>query len=98
MPSFDGVMHPRFQDLPDGLSGGGSMPSLRAPQKGTWVRLFHLSVEGKLIRGFEGLDVGDRVRVELIGTDVERGFIDFARARRGQGGCQALSKYLLTYS
>ena len=27
----------------------------------------------------EGLDVGDRVRVELIGTDVERGFIDFAR-------------------
>jgi len=34
----------------------------------------------KVIRGFEGLDVGDRVRVELIGTDVERGFIDFARA------------------
>ena len=43
----------------------------------------HLSsyplVEGKLIRGFEGLDVGDQVRVELIETDVERGFIDFAR-------------------
>jgi hypothetical protein len=37
-------------------------------------------------RGFEGLDVGDRVRVELIGTDVERGFIDFARAGRGEGG------------
>ncbi len=36
--------------------------------------------EGMLIRGFEGLDVGDRVRVELIGDDVERGFIDFARA------------------
>ena len=30
-------------------------------------------------RGFEGLDVGDRVRVELLGTDVERGFIDFTR-------------------
>jgi ribonuclease R len=30
-------------------------------------------------QGFEGLDVGDRVRVELVGTDVERGFIDFAR-------------------
>jgi ribonuclease R len=41
-------------------------------------------VEGKLFRGFEGLDVGDRVRVELIGTDVERGFIDFARAGRKQ--------------
>jgi exoribonuclease-2 len=51
-----------------------------ASEKGTWARLFQLPVEGKLIRGFEGLDVGDRVRVELIGTDVERGFIDFARA------------------
>jgi exoribonuclease-2 len=37
-------------------------------------------VEGKLMREFEGLDAGDRVRVELIGADVERGFIDFARA------------------
>ena len=37
------------------------------------------------MRGFEGLDVGDRARVELTGTDVERGFIDFARAGRGQG-------------
>jgi hypothetical protein len=37
------------------------------------------------MRGFEGLDVGDRVHVELIGTDVERGFIDIARAGRGQG-------------
>jgi exoribonuclease-2 len=51
-----------------------------AAEKGTWVRLFHPPVEGKLLRGFEGLDVGDRVRVQLIGTDVERGFIDFSRA------------------
>jgi exoribonuclease-2 len=50
-----------------------------ASEKGTWARLFHPPVEGKLIRGFGGLDVGDRVRVQLIGTDVERGFIDFAR-------------------
>jgi len=49
-------------------------------EKGTWARLFHPPVEGKLIRGFEGLDAGDRVRVKLIVTDVERGFIDFARA------------------
>jgi RNase II-type exonuclease len=34
-----------------------------------------------LIRGVEGLDVGGRVRVELVDTDVERGFIDFARMR-----------------
>jgi exoribonuclease-2 len=51
-----------------------------ASEKGTWVRLFHPPVEGKLIRMFEGLDVRDRVRFQLIGTDVERGFIDFARA------------------
>jgi len=51
-----------------------------ASEKGTWVRLFHPPVEGKLLEGFEGLDVGDRVRVELTGTDVERGFIDFSRA------------------
>jgi exoribonuclease-2 len=51
-----------------------------ASEKGTRIRLFHPPVEGKLIRGFEGPDVGDRVRLELIGTDVEPGFIDFARA------------------
>jgi exoribonuclease-2 len=56
-----------------------------ASEKGTWVRLFHPPVEGKVIRGFVGLDLGDRVRVELIGTDVERGFIDFVRAGREQG-------------
>ena len=50
-----------------------------ASEKGTWIRLFHPPVEGKLIRGFEGFDTGGRVRVQLIGTDVERGFIDFAR-------------------
>jgi len=50
-----------------------------ATEKGTRGRLFHPPAEGKLIRGFEGLDVGDRVRVELIGVHVEQGFIDFAR-------------------
>lgn len=52
-----------------------------ASEKGTWVRLGRPPVEGKLERGAEGLDVGDRVRVRLIGTDAERGFIDFARIR-----------------
>jgi exoribonuclease-2 len=50
-----------------------------ASQKGTWVRLSQPPIEGRLERGFKGLDVGDRVRVRLIQTDVERGFIDFAR-------------------
>jgi exoribonuclease-2 len=48
-----------------------------ASDKGTWVRLLHPPVEGRLERGFEGLDVGRRLRVQLVRTDVERGFIDF---------------------
>ena len=55
-----------------------------ASEKGTWVRTCgHPVVEGRLERGFEGLDVGDRVRVRLVSTDVERGFIDFVREHHG---------------
>jgi VacB/RNase II family 3'-5' exoribonuclease len=50
-----------------------------ASDKGTWVRISSPTTEGKVVRGFEGLDVGDRVRVVLLHTDVARGFIDFAR-------------------
>jgi exoribonuclease-2 len=50
-----------------------------ASEKGTWVRLLSLPVEGKLVQGFDGVDVGDRLRVELIETDVERGYIDFKK-------------------
>ena len=52
-----------------------------AAPKGTWVRLFQPPLEGRLVQGFEGLDVGDRVRVELIHTDVDRGFIDFRKVK-----------------
>jgi len=52
-----------------------------AASKGTWVRLLELPIEGRLIHGFEGLDVGRRVKVRLVNTDVERGFIDFKRVR-----------------
>jgi len=51
-----------------------------ASDKGTWVRISAPTTEGKLVKGFEGLDVGDRVSVVLLHTDVSRGFIDFARA------------------
>jgi exoribonuclease-2 len=51
-----------------------------AGPKGTWVRLAPTPVEGRLERGQEGLDVGDRVRVRLVSTDPSRGFIDFARS------------------
>jgi exoribonuclease-2 len=51
-----------------------------ASEKGTWVRISHPVTEGRLVQGFHGLDVGDPVRVKLVHTDVEHGFIDFARA------------------
>jgi VacB/RNase II family 3'-5' exoribonuclease len=50
-----------------------------ASDKGTYVRILHPAVEGMVVRGAAGLDVGDPVRVELVRTDVERGYIDFAR-------------------
>jgi exoribonuclease-2 len=50
-----------------------------AAAKGTWVRLLDPPVEGRLVHGFEGVDVGQRVRVQLTHTDVEQGFIDFTR-------------------
>ncbi|HVY56053.1 MAG TPA: RNB domain-containing ribonuclease, partial [Thermodesulfobacteriota bacterium] len=50
-----------------------------ASEKGTWVRLLQIPVEGKLVSGFEGLDVGRRLRVKLVRTDIERGFIDFKK-------------------
>ena len=50
-----------------------------ASDKGTWVRLLNIPVEGKLVNGFEGLDVGQQVRVQLIDTNVEQGFIDFKK-------------------
>jgi len=56
----------------DGLVTGASV-------KGTFVRIEHPLAEGRVIKGFEGLDVGDRVRVQLVHTDIERGFIDFVR-------------------
>jgi exoribonuclease-2 len=50
-----------------------------ASVKGTWVRLLHPPIEGRLESGFEGLDVGHQLRVQLVRTDVERGYIDFKR-------------------
>jgi VacB/RNase II family 3'-5' exoribonuclease len=55
-----------------------------AAEKGTWVRLLAPPIEGKLTSGFEGIDVGHRVRVQLMLTDVERGYIDFRRVGEGK--------------
>jgi VacB/RNase II family 3'-5' exoribonuclease len=67
------LLAPRIGERFDALVTG-------AAEKGTWVRVLRPAVEGRLVRGFDGLDVGDRVQVELVHVDVERGFIDFARS------------------
>jgi len=46
---------------------------------GIWVRTFSPPADGKLVSGTEGLNVGDKVRVKLLATNVEHGFIDFTR-------------------
>jgi exoribonuclease-2 len=51
-----------------------------ASPKGTFVRVTAPPIEGMLVRGQQGLDVGDRLAVKLSRVDVERGFIDFERA------------------
>lgn len=51
-------------------------------EHGTWVRIKEVvPAEGKLIDGYMGVDVGDRVKVKLVSTDVKRGFIDFMRVK-----------------
>ena len=49
-------------------------------EHGSFVRTIQPHVDGMLVRGQQGLDVGDRVRVTLVRTDPAQGYIDFARA------------------
>jgi exoribonuclease-2 len=49
-----------------------------ASRKGTYARLLNPPVEGRVVQGAEGLDVGDTVRLKLVGADPLKGFIDFA--------------------
>lgn len=53
-----------------------------ASEEGTWVRVLSPPIEGRVVRGEQGLDVGDRTTVQLVSVDVERGFIDFAAVAR----------------
>jgi len=47
--------------------------------KGVFVRITDPPAEGILMRGEQGVDVGDQIRVKLVSTDPRRGYIDFAR-------------------
>ena len=47
--------------------------------RGTFVRVLQPHIEGLLLQA-QGVDVGDRLRVKLTRTDVQRGYIDFARS------------------
>ena len=47
--------------------------------KGVFVRVLDPPVEGRLLRGEAGVDVGDRIEVQLLATDPQRGYIDFGR-------------------
>jgi exoribonuclease-2 len=67
------LLAPRKGDRFDGIVTGAS-------SKGTWVRVFRPPAEGRVVRGEKGMDVGERVTVRLVDVDVEKGFIDFARA------------------
>jgi exoribonuclease R len=63
-----------------------------ASHKGTYVRVLKPPVEGRVVRGERGLDVGDTVRVTLAAADPERGYIDFARSVRGGARKRARSR------
>jgi exoribonuclease II len=49
-----------------------------ASDKGTWVRIASPAAEGRVVKNFKGLDVGNHVQVQLMHVDIARGFIDFA--------------------
>jgi len=66
------LLEPRIGEQFDALVTG-------AAEKGTWVRTLHPPVEGRLVHGYDGLKIGQKIRVKLVETDVERGYIDFVR-------------------
>ena len=65
------VLHPRIGQVFRGIVTGVN-------EYGTFVRTLDPHVEGKLVTGGRGLDVGDRLQARLISTDPARGFVDFA--------------------
>ena len=50
-------------------------------QNGTFVRLLAPPAEGRVVRHWDGMDVGEYVQVRLVGTDAAKGWIDFEGVR-----------------
>jgi len=75
------AMHKRIAAVALAGRVGESFPAVvtGVTPKGVFVRVIDPPVEGRLMRGEHGVDVGDRVRVTLLATDPQRGFIDFGR-------------------
>jgi len=67
------LLHDRIGERFDAIVTG-------AAPKGTFVRIARPLVEGRLVRGFEGADVGDTLPVRLVAVDPQQGYIDFERA------------------
>ncbi len=69
------LLQPHIGAIYQGIvTGSGEM--------GTWARIFDPPVEGKILHGFESLDVGDRVAVKLVSVDIRKGHINFTAAAR----------------
>lgn len=67
------LLHDRIGEVFDGIITGSG-------PKGVFVRLFKTpTAEGRIVGHEQGLDVGDKVKVRLVDTEPNRGFIDFVR-------------------
>ena len=67
------LLEHRIGERFDGIVTGAS-------EKGTYVRILRPPIEGRVVEGSAGMDVGEKVRVKLLGTNVEKGWIDFGSA------------------
>jgi exoribonuclease-2 len=66
------LMQSRVGEVFDAIISG-------AAPKGTWIKLYGPFLEGKLVKGFEGLEVGHKIKARLLSVDIISGFIDFER-------------------
>ena len=66
------LMQSRIGEVFDAIVTGAS-------EKGIFARIIRPPVDGRVMRGEQGLRVGEKIQVKLLSADPERGFIDFSR-------------------